>query len=509
VKVSFRADASLTIGTGHVMRCLTLARELRGQGVTCRFICRTLPGNMVAQVAKAGFEVTLLPKPDGPITNSPTTHAAWAGVDWQIDAAETRAVMERIPSDWLVMDHYAFDARWQQVALPDSTKLMVIDDLADRPHNCDLILDQNLRQGSLNYDGLVSDRSVQLMGPKYALLRPEFADARAKALVDRVDRGLRHLLITMGGVDLADATSTILIALRDAPLPDNLRITVIMGSGAPALERVRAIAKDLPWPTAVVVDVPNMASYMALADIAISAGGGTTWERCCLGLPSIIVETAQNQAGIARDLATIGAAWDPGPIQSMDFVHKLHVALSECQTATCLDEISERAAAVCDGDGAKRILATLIPFKLHFRDATSKDSRRVWEWRNAIKKSLLRINKDTSYYQHDRWFRQALGDNDRIIRIVMKAELPCGYLRLDRIDGSCACISICLSPEARGQGLGPLLLEEANKVGKRMGIEYLSAEVHHENAASRRAFEHAGYSQGDTVDGFLNFYRNL
>ena len=509
MRLAFRTDASLQIGTGHVMRCLALARALRGAGARCQFITRALPGHLARRIKAEGFDVTLLPEPKGQTPFSPPAHAHWAGVNSMQDAAETKAALDAATLDWLVMDHYAFDARWQRAVQPPGAKLMVIDDLADRPHDCDLLLDQNLGHDAADYDGLVPDRCTLLTGPRYALLRPEFAEARAAALSARSGRGLKHLLITMGGVDVADATSTVLTVLRDAPLPKKLHITAIMGSNAPALERVHALAQDMPRPTEVAVDVADMAARMAAADLAISAGGGTTWERCCLGLPSIIVETAANQAGIAREMTAIGAALDPGPMQAKDFARSLQSALTEYQAAARLDEMSEQAAALCDGDGVGRVLAALMPSEVNFRDATCEDSRRVWEWRSAVEKSLRMMGDDTPYYQHDKWFRKAVSDADRIIRVVTQGTLPCGYLRLDRTNGSCARVSICVSTEARGQGLGQRLLKEADTVGRRIEIKRLNAEIHPKNAASRRVFENAGYKQGDIVDGFLTFHRNL
>jgi UDP-2,4-diacetamido-2,4,6-trideoxy-beta-L-altropyranose hydrolase len=152
VKIAFRADASLTIGTGHIMRCLTLAKVLRGQGATCRFVSRALLGHLAAQIDAAGFGVTLLPARKGLVPGGPPAHAAWAGVDWETDAAETRAALNT-PPDWLVMDQYAFDARWQHAARPEGKKLLVIDDLADRPHDCDLLLEQNLGRTAADYAG--------------------------------------------------------------------------------------------------------------------------------------------------------------------------------------------------------------------------------------------------------------------------------------------------------------------------------------------------------------------
>lgn len=356
MNITFRTDASLEIGTGHVMRCLTLARGLREAGAKCHFITRALPGHLGTRIQAEGFDLTLLPPPDGPAPQGPPLHAAWAGVEWAQDAAETRAALDPVP-DWLVMDHYAFDASWQEAALPRGTRLMVIDDLADRPHRCDLLLDQNLGRNAQDYDGLVPDGCTRLIGPQFALLRPEFAERRAQALAARGGRGLRHLLITMGGMDPQDTTSGILAALKTAPLPRDLCITVIMGGMAPALGRVRKLAADMPWPTEVVVDVSDMAARMEAADLAIGAGGATTWERCALGLPSIIVQIAENQSGIARAMVKAGAALNPGPITAPDFAPRLHDTLSEAQDR--LEELAQQAALICDGNGLERVVGAL------------------------------------------------------------------------------------------------------------------------------------------------------
>ena len=507
-RIAFRADASLEIGTGHVMRCLTLARALRGAGAVCRFVTRALPGHMGELIADEGFGVTLLPAPQGVAPQGPPAHAHWAGVGWMQDAAETRAALGDAP-DWLVMDHYAFDARWQGAARPAGTRLMVIDDLADRPHDCDLLLDQNLGHAAGDYDGLTPDSCTRLIGPHYALLRPEFAERRAAALAARTGRGLTRLMISMGGIDAVDATSTVLAALRDGPLPTSLRISVIMGARAPALEKVRALAQTMPRPTEVAVDVDDMDARMAAADLAIGAGGGTTWERCALGLPSVIVETAANQAGIAAALARAGAGLAPGALHAPGFARALGAALTEASDPARLAAMSQAAAAICDGDGAGRVLARLARASVSFRAATRADSRRVWEWRRAVDRAFARAGEDTPYAAHDAWFRHALDAPGRTIRIAVQGHLPCGYLRLDRTGDTRARVSLCLSPEARGQGLGHRLLAEADRLAAAHGIVRIEAEIHPRNAASRRVFERAGYVQDDIADGFLTCHRSL
>ena len=338
------------------MRCLTLARALREQGSICRFIVRDLPGHLAAKIDAAGFDVTLLRAPTGPVPNVPPPHAAWAGVNWDIDAEETRAALDE-PPDWLVVDHYAFDARWHRSARPEVTKLMVIDDLADRPLDCDILLDQNLGRTARDYDGLLPEHCRCLMGPSYALLRPEFAETRANALAERANRGLQHLLITMGGVDPQDTTSQVLRAVKTADLPKDVRITVVMGSHAPALDKVRALARDMPHPTDICVDVTDMANIMAAADLAIGAAGSTTWERCALGLPTIIVQIAENQAEIARALRDAGAALDPGLANAPEFGRKIQAKLADAPSR--LKTIAERAANICDGNGAAKVVTVL------------------------------------------------------------------------------------------------------------------------------------------------------
>jgi UDP-2,4-diacetamido-2,4,6-trideoxy-beta-L-altropyranose hydrolase len=508
MNIAFRTDASLEIGIGHVMRCLTLARALRSAGASCRFVTRAHPGHMGARIAAEGFDVTLLPAPHGPVPTGPPAHAHWAGVDWAEDAAGTRAALDGTP-DWMVMDHYAFDARWQRAACPAGTRIMVIDDLADRPHDCDLLLDQNLGHDAGDYDGLVPDRCTRLTGPRHALLRPEFAEQRAGALAARAGCGLTHLMISMGGTDAVDATSTVLGALRDAPLPTGMRISVIMGAGAPALEKVRVLAQTMPRPTEGAVDVDDMATRMAAADLAIGAGGSTTWERCCLGLPSIIVETAENQSGIAGAMARAGAGLAPGALHAPDFARALGKAVTDMEAPARLATMSQAAAWICDGDGAARVLAALLPSEVGFRAATRADSRRVWEWRHAVDRSSRMIGDDTPYDMHDAWFCRAMDDPNRTIRILVQGALPRGYMRLDREDATHARVSICLAPEARSQGLGRRLLEEADKEGRRLGLARLHAEIHPRNAASRRVFETAGYAGDHHTDGFLVCHRNL
>ena len=342
------------IGTGHVMRCLTLAEALRDEGASCKFVTRDHPGHMVDRIVARGFDTVLLKSPVGQAGTAPPIHAAWAGVPWQQDAEETRAAMGS-NSDWLVVDHYAFDSRWQHAIAELGTQIMVIDDLADRTHEADLLLDQNLGREASDYDGLVPERCKRLIGLSYALLRPEFAAGRAVSLAGRLDRPLRHILISMGGTDAVDATSLVLDALWGAALPDDAYLTVVMGSDAPALARVQGLAAEMPWPTEVAIDVVDMALLMAEADVAIGAGGGTTWERCCMGLPSIMIATAENQTHSAAAIEEGGAVIFLGSHTDERLHEKLCRSLSQLFCRKNYSEFSASSSLMCDGEGTIRV----------------------------------------------------------------------------------------------------------------------------------------------------------
>lgn len=363
--VAFRADASLQIGTGHVMRCLTLADALRERGASCTFLCRPHPGHLLAFIAQRGHQALALPElQEGAQPNhGGTAHGHWLGTDWATDAQDTRqALSDHTGSqtvDWLVVDHYALDARWEEALHPQAQRIMAIDDLADRPHACDLLLDQNLGRKEADYEGLLKGRTTTLVGPHYALLRPEFAALRAQSLARRqTNPQLRRLLITMGGVDKDNATGQVLAALPSCSLPADLRVTVVMGSRAPWLAQVQAQSAQMPWPTKVYVDVDNMAHLMAESDLAIGGAGGTAWERCSLGLPSLVLVLAQNQWPGAVALQVAGAAV---AMESQQQITNFFAPQqSACEAKKVLNKLSQAAAAVTDGEGCQRTVTQML-----------------------------------------------------------------------------------------------------------------------------------------------------
>lgn len=321
MRIAFRVDASLQIGTGHIMRCLTLADALAAWGADCPFLCREHQGNLIEFIRGKGYIVHVLPiaheasagsiapTPEGSATHRDLAHSHWLGATQAQDAEACASFLAAQRPDWLIVDHYALDACWERALAPHYHKLMVIDDLADRSHSCDLLLDQTFGRDAADYRPLVSTDCHLLCGSHYALLRPAFAAMRPYSLQRRAARpALRELLITMGGVDKGNATGQVLQALRVSPLPADCRVTVIMGATAPWLDEVQKQAQDMPWPTRVLVGVSDMAQLMADSDLAIGAAGATSWERCCLGLPTIMLALADNQRKVAQGLEQSGGA---------------------------------------------------------------------------------------------------------------------------------------------------------------------------------------------------------
>jgi UDP-2,4-diacetamido-2,4,6-trideoxy-beta-L-altropyranose hydrolase len=359
MEILIRTDASLQSGTGHIMRCLTLAEALRQRGAVCHFVCRAHPGNLIKLVQKRGFMVhSLQYDPTWQPSTFHTAHTEWLGADWEQDVEQTKVCLGGTAVDWLIVDHYALDARWELTLAKHCGKLMVIDDLADRPHACDLLLDQTFRRKEVDYLPLVPANCRLLCGSQYALLQPEFATMRSYSLHRRVWPAMRELLITMGGIDKDNVTGRVLQVLRNCSLPADCRITVVMGATAPWLNEVRAQAQDIPWSTRVLVEVSDMAQLMAESDLAIGAAGTTSWERCCLGLPTILLILAKNQLMVARGLEQVGAAILISSLSELDF--KLMDQINSLFfNPEKLRSMCEASAEIVDGLGTNSVLAIL------------------------------------------------------------------------------------------------------------------------------------------------------
>lgn len=491
MNIVIRADAAPAIGTGHVMRCLTLAERLRAGGAQVRFICRAHAGHLATLIGARGFAVDLLPAPHPAFAAG--GHAGWLGASQEQDAAETLALLDLRP-DWLIVDHYAIDGTWQRLLRPHVAHLMAIDDMADRIHDCDVLLDQNLSpHGASRYDGLVPEHCERLCGPHYALLREEFAQARA-TLTAR-DGSLRRLFVFLGGADQHNDTGAVLRAVDGMP---HLDTDVVVGAANPHFERLARQCAELPG-VRLHRQVDNVAALMAQADLAIGAGGGAMWERCSVGLPALVLALAENQRPGCAALAEAGGAihlGDSGPDSGARLAAALQVAAA---SPWLLRHMSAVSAALVDGQGAARVARRLLAYglaeQLTLRRAAPQDCDALHAWRNA--EAVRRVSGDSAAIAldaHRAWFAKVLSDQKRLLLIGEIDGRAAGVLRYDRCEAQ-ATVSVYLTPDFLGKGIGPALLAQGSTWVAREwpGVATIEALIRPDNQASSAAFASAGY----------------
>lgn len=304
-----RTDASRTIGSGHVMRMLTLAEQLRKHGASVCFISREHPGHMIDTIEAHGFPVYSLPFTyHSGERNLIRNYDTWLGAYLEEEIAQVKAIfdvqLKGERADWLIVDHYALDRTWERALRHYARRIMVVDDLADRPHDCDLLLDQNAHEHlEERYNTLVPPNTKKLLGPAYALLRDEFRTVLNK---DRLQvKEISRILIFFGGSDPTNETEKALTALKDHRY-SHIVMDVIVGKSNPQKERIQKICQTFHQAN-YLLQIDNMAERMAQADLFIGAGGSATWERCYLGLPSIVIAVAENQVEAMEYLAKQGA----------------------------------------------------------------------------------------------------------------------------------------------------------------------------------------------------------
>lgn len=284
MKVLFRTDSAVNIGSGHVMRCLTLAKAFTPD-TDITFICRAETGHLADLIRQQGFKVLLL--------------AADTPLQQQQDAMQTIALLNNY-YDLLIIDHYQLDNTFETLLRPYCQHIMVIDDLANRLHNCDILLDQNLLPNAQQrYQHYVPKHCKQLLGPQYALLRNEFYQPPA------LFTEKNHLLVFFGGTDADNLTSQTLLALQQLKFSD-LPVDIVVGATNPARAQIAQLCQQLPT-AKLHIQCDYMATLMQQARLMIGAGGSTHWERCYSGLPALVVTVAENQRATTQYLAKLGA----------------------------------------------------------------------------------------------------------------------------------------------------------------------------------------------------------
>ncbi|KRE46317.1 UDP-2,4-diacetamido-2,4,6-trideoxy-beta-L-altropyranose hydrolase [Paenibacillus sp. Soil522] len=353
----FRVDSSIQIGTGHVMRCLTLADELSRRGAKVSFVCRTFHSNICVIIENKGYFVhrlTWVSPTEKLDENMNHKHADWLSCRWKDDAELTATIIAKIGEtiDWLIVDHYSLDIDWEKHVRPFVNKIMVIDDLANRKHDCDILLDQNLYKNlNSRYNHLVPESCIKLLGLDFCLLRPEFLNKRPE-LVEKEGK-IRTILVCFGGTDPTNETQKVLEAINQSNRT-NILIYVIIGINNPNAQKIKKICSNIPN-TKLFIQVSKMADMFARADLAICSSGTITWERLCLGLPAVTIAVAENQVEIAKTTSELGIDLYLGISENVQVKHIVEGIEAYSSNPHRLVTSSQRAQTLVKGDGVQKV----------------------------------------------------------------------------------------------------------------------------------------------------------
>lgn len=410
MRIVFRCDAGPEIGGGHVMRCRALAQEMSSRGHATAFI---MSASQMAESLRAdGWEVNVLyPEAHEPEPHPP--HAHWLSMPWSRDGEQTIDALGE--ADWLVLDHYGLDRRWVcmlREAHP-ALRVLAIDDLDDRPLNADLVLDIG-RLGGRRRHGAPG----QMIGPRFALLRPEFAEMRSAALARR-NEPVRRAIILPGLMDAAALAPRALDALDEAGFKGEAE--VVMGSSAqsrPEVETRVSGRRD----RILTLDAQDMARRLTLADICIGAGGGTAWERCCLGLPTVAVAVADNQRAQVNMLDKVGATIG----LSLADAHGIGLSDAIRQVVGVREKMVTAAASLCDGAGTERVADAL---ECELRPLIDSDRELLFQWRDQP--HIRAVSHSTAPLDprgHSSWFERIRTRSDGIWRIYREGGRDLGFV---------------------------------------------------------------------------------
>lgn len=487
MKVGIRVDASAQIGTGHVRRSLSLAQALRELGAEVRFVTRDLGIDSEAIIAAQGFDGTVtLPAPAGKFTPDPAIpHNAWAEVTDQQDVAETAAALRDFAPDWTVLDSYAFDARWHEgVRAALGCKIAQIDDVPDRSSAPDLLIDHtHARDHRAKYgDRLVGCAKI-LGGPRYGLLGPAFAEAKRYEFRDEV----RSIGIFMGGIDGGNHAALVLDALGDVGFGG--AVEIVATSANPNLVALRKRVAQRPDAT-LSLDLPDLAKFFARHDLQIGAGGGATWERCCIGVPTLLVVVAPNQNTVAPALAAEGAVAFAAEPSRESIAAELRSLLPDADRRRTL---AERARELVDGLGATRVALAMLAPTLSVRPATAADAPIMFDWRNDESTRAVSLESGAiEWDSHIAWLDRVLDASSHRLFVGEIGARPVGVIRFDFSDSDRGEVSLYLDPSLHGLGLGPPLLLAGEDAA---GIQTIDATVIEINRASQILFTRCGYEQ--------------
>ena len=513
MRVAIRVDASVEIGSGHVMRCLTLAEELQSRGNEVTFICRNHNGNLGKFIGDLGYNVTLLSSAIANSGNSniKSENKSHLGVEQEVDAKQTADALCGKSIDWIIVDHYSLDSEWHKYMYAFCKNIMVIDDLANRKYECDLILDQTYGVDEESYKDLVPSRCRILTGSSNALLRTQFLHLREVALNIREEQGrVNRVLVTMGGMDPDNVTLTVINGLLQVEWNGDVEINIVLGQHAPHLEQIRSIQSTDFIKVNVISNVNNMAELMLNSDIAIGAGGTTSWERCCMGLPTLMVISAENQVNIINKLSQDGIVINLGwhhVLECLDIKEAIEGLIDKPEEILLM---SKKSFSVCDGLGLYRVLADLHPVtnvhgqSVTLRSASIKDINTIYQWQCEPNTRKYFNNKSIpTEKEHNDWMRSKLDDLRGYFNIILCEGIPSGVIRLEPIieNDDEYMVSILIDPNCYNRGIGYAALDIVRCM---LPKAVFHAEILVDNESSMNLFRKAGYKFQEASGHFVS-----
>jgi UDP-2,4-diacetamido-2,4,6-trideoxy-beta-L-altropyranose hydrolase len=512
MKIFFRVDSSSSIGIGHLMRCLILAEALLKRGIQIHFICRKLSGNLIPLLQQKAFQVTTLPVPTIVPDSTPNEdYVSWLTVTQTKDAEQSIDALNGKNPDWLVVDHYSLDIEWEQILRPHVKKIMVIDDLANRRHDCDVLLDQNYSKAyEQRYSALVQTTCKQLLGPHYALLAPEYVKFR-KTLPTH-DGKIKKVFLFFGGTDSTNMTGLTLKALSH-PVFRQLKVDVVIGVNNPHRDSLKIQAAGRPH-TSIYNTLPCLAELMAHSDLAIGAGGITTWERMCLGLPTVIISLAENQRPSSEALAEAKLIYYAGNSPDIRLDQIIQLLKTLTLKPGTISRVSIENQLLVDGLGTLRLLEVMCPLsknQLLLRPACNEDIIFYYILANdpEVRKNSLNTSFIT-WTDHEEWFTKKLNDRNSQLFVLEAAGLPVGQIRFDIVEND-AHIDYSIAPFARGRGWGLHLISAGIDMIKQSKPLRLHADVKRRNDISSTIFLRMGFleTSDDSEWSGRTFYRDL
>jgi UDP-2,4-diacetamido-2,4,6-trideoxy-beta-L-altropyranose hydrolase len=493
-----RADASTRVGTGHVMRCLSLAQGWQRTGGEVQFVCAEITPSLEARLNSEGFTVLRLSATPGSLEDAKQTlqicmKLETGNLKLETQQSETQLSGFSHQPSWVVCDGYQFDAAYQRAIKDAGLRLLLFDDYGHATHYyADLVLNQNLSARAEWY----ADRAPYtrlLLGTKYVLFRQQFLAYRDWQR--EIPAVARKVLVTLGGADPDNVTGKVIEALRSL----DVEAKIVIGGSNPHLAELRSQVPVLTPPffpvsgfspqISLVVDTPEMPSLMAWADVAIAAGGTTSWELAFMGLPNLVLVLAENQRGVAAALAQAGVARQTAPNRLADDLSAL------LPDVTGRRQMSERARQLVDGDGANRVVSCLRAAGLRLRRAAAEDCELIWKWANDSEARAVSLSSDPIPWEtHQKWFAAhstapsclfyvATNGNDNLV----------GQIRYDLSEDE-AIVSVSLAKESRGRGYGAsLIVRGSEQCFAESKVNRIRAYIKPTNTASVRAFDRAGY----------------